>query len=241
MSATNRGLKLSDTDQYETPAWCVEALVRGMGELGYLGAWIPRSVLDPCAGRGNLLLAAKDRLPTGPTFRAIEIDCKYQSDLRALRGAGQIDGLLIGDALSPEVLRTFPDVDLVVANPPYGGDLPMRFIEAWLPRATVSAWLLRLNWLSSATRNAFLRTHSVDVIVLPRRPSFAACCQGSKTAKRCGRGYPKGTRGKCECGGRIGDGTDACEYAWAIFRRSSIHKLGRHIVADVAWCKDAAA
>jgi methylase of polypeptide subunit release factors len=90
----------------------------------------------------------------------------------------------LGDFLkiAPSNLGTF---DLVIGNPPY--NKAQDFAEhalSFVKEDGTIAMLLRLNFLGSQKREAFLREHFPNVYVLSHRPSF--------------------TNG----------GTDATEYAW---------------------------
>jgi predicted RNA methylase len=81
---------------------------------------------------------------------------------------------------------------VILMNPPFS--LASEFIDRALAEAGTTTWiaaLLRLNWLAGIKRAAFHRAHPADLYVLPRRPSFT------------------------------GHGTDACDYAWFVWRRYS--------------------
>lgn len=80
--------------------------------------------------------------------------------------------------------------DVILMNPPFA--LAEEFVRRALAEAQPTAWvvaLLRVNWIASIKRMAFHRAHPADLYILPRRPSFT------------------------------GKGTDACEYAWFVWRR----------------------
>lgn len=168
----------AEHDFYETPAWCVHRLLEGCSALRRGGScW-----LDPATGRGAIIDAVNSFEPqTVRSWRGFEINPAQVALLNArLPGVVQ--------------LRDFRDVppepgyfDVIITNPPFS--LAHEYIEhawAWSPQILVL--LLRLNFLASEGRAAFLRTHPPDVYVLPNRPSFT------------------------------GDGsTDSIEYAWFVW------------------------
>lgn len=154
MSATGRNLAGNERradDFYETPAWCVRAI------LPHLNI---ESVCDPCCGEGALLDSVRDSWRV-PTF-GIEIDPK-----RALIASGRHFMRACGDAF----LLPWPDLQ-IITNPPYS--LAQEFIERaarHVPHRD-RAFLLRLNFLGSQRRAQLHRDMPADIFVLPRRPSF---------------------------------------------------------------------
>jgi len=210
VSATNRGSKRQEADYYPTPAWATEALL-GWSRRAYGPDF---EVLDPCAGDGAILRVAKAR--GFVVRRAIEIRPEMAPALHEVATS-----VTIGDALRlPKVSGVC--IDWVITNPPYS--LAREFIEAWRPLAHLAAFLLRLNFFGSKGRSAWLRGagRPAHVLVLDRRPAFVAVCKGAKTIKGCGATYPLGTKGRCECGGSIADGTDSTEYAWFVWEREDV-------------------
>lgn len=209
MSATNRGAERVPNDFYVTPGWCVRALGRAVPYMTQAGL----EYCDPAAGDGAILKEL-----VGGTA-AVEIrDEMLQSLSRAC------DTALIADALGDDerVVDLRSDRLLtVVTNPPFS--LAKDFIEKWAGGRR-AAFLLRLNFLGGqGMADWWQRWRPAQIHVLPRRPVFVAVCRGlSKTKTRqqvkgCGKSFPAGTRGKCDCGGTIGDGTDATEYAWFLW------------------------
>lgn len=102
---------------YFTPAWVARSLA----------AWSIRSahdiVIDPAAGRGDLLLAAAERLKTlgsplkGNLF-GVELHKQTAHALRArLNGCATSRALLQGDFFS--LTAVLPKCDVVLANPPF--------------------------------------------------------------------------------------------------------------------------
>lgn len=169
MSATGRSDVRHAADFYATPAWCVRALLAEVPIPS--GLW-----LEPCAGEGDIIAASGHK-----DWHAVELreECREKLNESCQR-------LAIGNFL------TMPNPTpggyaAIVTNPPYA--LAEEFIRKSIQIAPVVAMLLRLNWLGSQKRVAFLREYPPSVYVLPRRPSFT------------------------------GGGTDACEYAWFVWRK----------------------
>ena len=175
MSATNRGAERREHDFYSTPEWCTKALFQHVDELR------TRPVLDPCAGDGAILNVARAyRLEThGIELRDVPKPIGVQA------WSPSCDALELARNLSGVGRSPYRDCNLVT-NPPYS--LAQDFIDAWRDKARLSAWLLRLNFLGSQKRAAWLRACPPSrVLILPRRPSFT------------------------------GGATDSCEYAWMIW------------------------
>jgi hypothetical protein len=158
-------------DYYATPSWCTRAILR------YLPKF--RRALDPCAGDGAILAEVRATYGARVEVEGIEID----------KARAKAAGARCADALKVD----WPNVDLVIMNPPF--KLAMEFVEASLrqvvPGGTVAV-LLRLAWLASQKRAAFLRANTPSVYVLPRRPSFT------------------------------GRGTDSTDYAWMVWDSLSV-------------------
>jgi hypothetical protein len=142
------------------------------------------------------------------------------------RGGGVIYDHLPGDpewaelSMGRDYLEQTMEADAIVTNPPFS--LASPFLEKSLGEAGLVVYLLRLNYLGSQQRKAFWNRNPVThLFPLSQRPAFVAVCKGDKKAglKACGQQYPLGTRGTCSCGGAIGDGTDATEYAWFVWDR----------------------
>ena len=165
MSSTNRGRARNRADNYPTPAWCVRLLL-GAVDLPD-GAW-----LEPCAGDGAIVRA----VGPGPAWTAVELRRECRADLESLMPAERVH---TGDFLRRRPRERFA---VVLTNPPYGS--AQAFAEQALRCADHVVMLLRLNFLASAKRAAFMRSSRPDVYVLPNRPSFT------------------------------GTGTDSIEYAW---------------------------
>jgi len=174
MSVTGHGAKTGHVrhpdDAYFTPAWCTRAI------LLHLPAAV--RVLDPACGDGAIIdeLAGRFQHVSG-------IEINYE---RAERASLKGHHVTVDDALASEWWTPRPD--LVVMNPPF--KLAMEFVKRAVsevaPMGTVAA-LLRLSWLSSQKRAAWLRAYTPSVYVLPRRPSFT------------------------------GKGTDAADYGWFLW------------------------
>lgn len=185
MSATGRseaagtGVVRHPDDFYATPAWCTRSILPHLPPA--------RSVLDPCCGDGAILDVVRTFWPSTERFG-------FEIDTNRAAMASQKHGITCMrlDALDPQY--QWGNHDLILTNPPYA--LAMEFVQrAIASGAGYVAMLLRLNWLASQKRAAWMRAHTPSVYVLPRRPSFT------------------------------GKGTDATEYAWMVWRRGDIPRV----------------
>ena len=180
MSATGRRPKRIELDFYETPAWLVEAI------LPHVVTPETRSVIDPCCGTGAILDVL--RASTGCELYGIEVEPGRWHEAQAKGHRVMCENALFVPWFG---------ADVCLMNPPYM--LAERFVEESLKRTSVTAALLRLNFLASQHRATFLRANPCEVYVSPRRPSF-----------RDGK-------------------TDATDYAWFVWRRgetsSRVHIL----------------
>ena len=189
MSATNRGAVRREDDFYETPDWCVYRL------LDYLGERVVRSLLkrmwlESAYGGGAIVRAVavwcrRHGLEV-PQWRAVDI--RPEAAL-----AAQHDKLVVsahrGDYCRGGLDAEIRDHQFAVnlTNTP--------FVDAYLYAKEAIRhcdhvlFLLRLNWLGSAERRAWLEETGPSVYVLPDRPDFT------------------------------GEGGDATEYAWLHWRR----------------------
>ena len=225
MSATGRSDVRRVDDHYVTPDWCVDAL------WPKLGAY--ETCLDPCAGEGRILLALQTHAAS-PMYRGIEIDEERATLCATQNGIGCV----VGDAFTArgkecsdpwKTPGTNQPYDLIVTNPPYS--LALEFLQTAIASgAKEIAMLLRLNFLSSGKRARFWRSNPCEVLVLPKRPSFAAflSCKvdlSKDDEKGCGwkasfptdAELPKacpvcGNPGLTKCT------SDATEYAWFHFK-----------------------
>jgi hypothetical protein len=154
-------------DFYPTPAWCTRALLAVLDVRG-------KTVLEPCAGTGAIAEALR---AAGADVSCIEIEPKRAEQSNALCA----DFLTIEPAARAH--------DMVITNPPFA--LAMEFVQRSLLWAPTVAMLLRISWLASLKRAAFLRANTPSLYVLPKRPSFT------------------------------GKGTDSADYAWFVWGESS--------------------
>jgi len=162
MSATNRKSNRKAFDEYDTPSWCVEYLLR---ELNLpKGSW-----LDPCGGNCKLIQAVKNIYPDVKIF-ASEIREACETNL-----AINTSGYIIGDYLKIDnsellSLNNGNKFDVIITNPPYS--IAMEFVEKALTQARFVVMLLRVNFVAAQKRNKFMRENAPDLYVLSRRPSF---------------------------------------------------------------------
>ena len=198
VSSTNRGGQTRRRrDDYPTPGWCTTALLHAFDEQEEMG-WTNHvrtatAILDPFAGAGALLEAVRAAGSEVP-LAAWDIDHSNSAPLRALAGPRT----WIGDTFT----RTDIDVGTVVlTNPPYSSAEPAvrLFVEG--QESACAAFLLRLAFLESKKRSAWLMAHPpARVMVLSKRPSF--------------------TNG----------GTDSAAYAWFVWEREWRENWSRTVI-----------
>ena len=156
MSATNRGAQRRENDFYETPEWCLDALI---GAEPLVGPYF-----DPCCGNGAIL---RFFAGCGEEISGADIDPALVAQ------CGELDAS-VADFLSGPV----PDDHnkTIVMNPPYKD--AAEFIRCALtisPPGRKICALLRLNFLGSSRKRLDLFGPGSElraVHVLARRPSF---------------------------------------------------------------------
>lgn len=166
LSAKGRGTKSGGPDDvYPTPAWCVQRL---------LEVWHPRpgAILEPAAGDGAIIRAAKAVLAADHNWYTVECRATCEQVLIAT-GARGVD---IADFRSwrprnADVARQI--IQTVLTNPPYTmAEEMVRHAREIAPDADI-VMLLRLGFLSSAERVEFYKVIGTpDLYVLPNRPGF---------------------------------------------------------------------
>lgn len=163
MSATGRGAKRREGDYYETPAWCVEAILPYLvAEVGDgMGRKVP--ILDAGCGTGvigTIVSSALRRPAVG-----VEVDAE-----RAVVARGVLDVVYCDDFLT-WVPRESAHFAACVLNPPY--KLAREFVDR--ARSTTDGpvyALLRLAFLEGQSRRDWWQENPADIYVLSRRPSF---------------------------------------------------------------------
>ncbi len=183
LSSTNRGGKRTPSDFYPTPRWCVRRLLEGAELPG--GRW-----LEPCVGHGAVV-AATAGARSDVHWTGVDVQPEFADHVA---GLGVPVDFHVSDFISwkPSAEREF---DVVITNPPYS--IAQGVIERSFELAPVVVMLLRLNYLASGGRAAFMRQYPPDVFVLPNRPSFS------------------------------GRGTDSIEYAWFVWYPREERRAGR--------------
>jgi|SRR3972149_971096 len=148
-------------------------------------------ILEPAVGSGNIVQVIKKYYPKNYGIYGVDINQEYITNA--------VENLKIlaecGDYITqPKYADTiWPDPDIIITNPPYSLalDFITKSLEIVKPGGLV-IMLLRLSFLESKKRKEFHQYNPVDSIyVLSERPSFT------------------------------GDGTDACSYAWFVWRRGN--------------------
>jgi len=162
----------------------------------------PLTLLEPCAGAGNVIQVVSEVLGAVPGVRpvwdAVEINPDYFQTLQSMhevRQAGCMDFL---------EATAHAEYDAAITNPPYS--LAMPFITKCLQVCHEAAFLLRLGFLASADRNEFMRDHTPDVYVLPNRPRYDPSIRRKKPSKE----FPEGELYRSSA--------DSADYAWMVFR-----------------------
>jgi hypothetical protein len=212
MSATGRGGERDDNDFYPTPVWAIKRALERIKLPG--GIW-----LEPCAGDGRIIQVVRE-LRGDVSWAAVEKRPEALPFLEKL----DFDKNSIRDFLTMR-RRELPEVDVTFSNPPY--NLAQEFIEQALDVSKHVVYLLRLNFLGSEDRAAFLQVNAPDVYVLPNRPSFSTSLS-CKNKKKTGCDWKMLLRPeldsaelfpKCpKCGAGVSTTrADATEYAWFHF------------------------
>lgn len=185
MSSTKRGGKRSPADFYRTPGWCVSRLLEAVSFPS--GRW-----LEPGCGEGDIVRVVRDSIP-GVTVSGFDL-----RNTKFIRSETSNE-FVVGNILKPQgqlaEWMAGPKFDMAIGNPPFR--LAAQFIEFALKHANNVAMLLRLNYLASDERSAFMRTFCPDVFILPNRPSFRPSKRGLLT-------------------------TDSIEYGWFVWRTSAL-------------------
>lgn len=146
-------------DDFQTPISTVEAILdRGVLDQA-------TSVLEPCAGRGNVIRAIRE---TGYDHHitAIEINDRYQPNA---------DRIIMEDFLHEDINSEFiGKFDLIITNPPFSK--VEEFISkshSLLNNQGKLVMLLRMSILGGIKRARFFdRYHPSKVYILGQRPKF---------------------------------------------------------------------
>lgn len=162
MSATNRqGNRARPDGNYATPLWAVRAILPYLPEA--------KRILDPCAGRGNILRVLHERYAGKlDVLAGIEMDPERAKETENLPG---VTSCLCANALLPAVEWNRPDQ--IIMNPPYkmAEIFTRRAIRAVAQDGTVAV-LLRIGFAASSGRELFWTKYTADMAVLARRPQF---------------------------------------------------------------------
>ncbi len=219
MSATGRaadsGYVRDPDDFFETPRWCVDAILPHLPSGG--------RVLDPGCGTGAILRALMATPPfLHEQLYGVEVHEGRAEETRMIFANARKHHVETGNFLTM-VGQPF---DLIIGNPPFSEAMP--FIEQALlltrPFHGTVAMLLRMNWLGSQERSDFHRKNPCDLFCLPRRPSFCASLKCKpKTGKGCGwqvtqRVDDPRVKACPMCSSAISITTsDSTEYAWFVW------------------------
>lgn len=157
MSATNRGKARNPADFYITPGWATDRFLETRHR-----SW-PRRIIDCGAGEGDIIARCVRYFGPGVEYHAVELREECREAIR--RRAGASVQIHIGDYLA----GAGPDeADMVIGNPPFS--LALEFVQESRRRASLAALFLRIAFLSSERRAAFMRENTPSLYVLPNRP-----------------------------------------------------------------------
>ncbi len=149
-------------DGYWTPDACALACTRAVASVLPRA---PRTILEPAAGGGAWVRAAREVWGPVPWIEAWDLDGKAPA-LTEDVGASEAHRY---DYLGTAAHR----FDLVLGNPPYARDAFQAWLDKPLTHAGAVAWLLRSTALGSAKRAAWWGAHAPShVWVLSTRPRW---------------------------------------------------------------------
>jgi hypothetical protein len=153
-----------ENDFYPTPGWCVRRLLEAFDPLS---EWVaseqaqptpPLRWLEPGVGDGAIVRAVNEFY--------IERDGGVSIEWQGWPGL-----FCVSDLDAPDLpARLGGPFSVAIGNPPY--NKAAAFIDFARKHAETVVMLLRLNFLGSDKRAAFMRQYPPDVYVLPNRPSF---------------------------------------------------------------------
>lgn len=170
MSRAKRAEDRTPLDAYMTPLELAEAICERL----YRAAAPPGEIVEPSAGRGAFVRAARARWPDAH-LTAVEIDFARRAELLEA-GAHQV---LVEDwaGLARSFANAQPEdgpTRLIVGNPPFRQ--AQAHVEAgleWLRDGDRIAFLLRINFLGADKRVSFWRRPGLEWMApIAPRPSF---------------------------------------------------------------------
>lgn len=157
--------------------------------------------LEPCVGKGNILITTMEQMPTIHHYVGIDINSKFLDECEKRippsfsgRYTPRNDNFLFFGSESWDInFHSIAPPDLIITNPPYSlmnsGEFLLVALKL-LAEGGECAFLLRLNWLGTQGRYDLMQELPFKkMLVLSKRPSFT------------------------------GKGNDATEYAWFIFQK----------------------
>lgn len=173
MSSTGRKDARLPDDFYETPPWCVDALLRRVGALA------GKRILEPSAGSGAIVKRLLAAGAEADLIQAVEIDRSRATQVLEL---GVNCDAWSFEAWAPDQHtreRASEDVgrgfDLIVMNPPFS--FAQEHIElaiSLLAPGGLCCALERLAFGASKKRASFRARYPYDKLELAARPSFTS-------------------------------------------------------------------
>jgi len=201
--------KRNARDYYATPQWCIDGLANTLYTILNTGIYInPFYLCDIGAGDGRIGLTCKAKL-----LSIIDLNCLFV-DIVKIKDPLKDCTWLTKDFMKINLNKLFRKKlmpRLFVSNPPFSmsNQIVFKTIDYLKTcRTGIAAFLLRLNWLGSNKRAAWLQENPPGkLLVLTPRPSFT------------------------------GKGTDSPEYAWFLWSRgielgSTINIIRRDHLSD---------
>jgi hypothetical protein len=165
MSSTLRGYDRHKSDYYVTPDWIIDELFDAIPEL--FEEMDGRIALDPCAGGGIVNGSQAFGMPYPEALKRRGWNTIHTMDIREDSRAEIKHDFLQWD--------TSIDYDLIITNPPFAiaEEITRKALSLADPESGKVIMLQRLNWLGSASRDAFFTEYPPSLIVFhAKRPSF---------------------------------------------------------------------
>lgn len=206
MSATNRGARRANSDQYMTPDYAVMSLIKSEG-----GRWDGTEILDPCCGDGEILRRLEQNIKCD--LKGIEIDTVIAEMARINVPSAKIVTANYFEIDKDNSLYDDLFFSVSVTNPPFSHW--MQCVEKMIETSHESWALLRLNVFGAQYRKNFWNKENripSDLIILSKRPRFRK---------------PAAEYWLPENFCLIGKGTDATEYAWFGWAKHRAHNATR--------------
>lgn len=237
MSATNRGAKRQEADNYPTPSWCTRRILEAV-ELYHPHR--PLKIFEPCAGDGAIVRELRQ------TFTTAEITANELRNVDTLHDAGATF-VTHGDYLAwPALRQPMPRFDIGITNPPFA--IAEAVVQQMLTHCSLVVVLVRQGFVGHG-RATWMRGNMPDTYELPDRPSFVstASCDAEVVTSpaeyvtelspcRWSMLVPHGTEidrcPSCNTRGSVSvrQTTDAADYCWLVWTPERNRTWGRRYI-----------